>query len=209
MIVNDHIRVITAVVRVFYRNAPCYMAPYYDCTSPYRLRWNTIIYGHKKMVAYHQRRCSLYTSACIHRLRSQTTYYWARLRSQTTSISWDTTRRNTIVIWRHVIRRNTVGYVPFVERLHQYTVVYGFRNLRPELANPLTSVDLPHFLATQPDFEQEFLHSEVKSLEGLFAVAIKDCSFFMIGNDRHWSRNSKKSFVYSCMKMEINEVDLC
>ena len=27
-------------------------------------------------------------------------------------------------------RQNTVGYVPFVERLHQYTVVYGFRNPR-------------------------------------------------------------------------------
>ena len=42
-IVSDHIRINTAVVTVFYRNAPWYMAPYYDCISPCRLRWNTII----------------------------------------------------------------------------------------------------------------------------------------------------------------------
>ena len=46
-------------------------------------------------------------------------------------ISSYTTRRKPIVIRSHVIRRTTVGYVPFVERLHQYTVVYGFRNPRP------------------------------------------------------------------------------
>ena len=68
-IINDHIRVNMAVVTVFYRNTPCYMAPYYDCIPPYRLRWNTVIYGHKKMFAYHHCRCSLYTFACIHRLR--------------------------------------------------------------------------------------------------------------------------------------------
>ena len=68
--VNDHIRVNTAVVTVFYRNSPCYIAPYHDCISPYRLRWNTIIHGYKEMLAYHHRRCSLYTFACINRLRS-------------------------------------------------------------------------------------------------------------------------------------------
>ena len=68
-IVNDHIRVNTAVVAVFYRNTPCYMAPNYGCIPPYRLRWNTVIYGHNKMVAYHHRRCSLHTFVCIHRLR--------------------------------------------------------------------------------------------------------------------------------------------
>ena len=41
-VVNDHIRVNTAVVTVFYRNTPCYMAPCYGCIPPYRLRWNTI-----------------------------------------------------------------------------------------------------------------------------------------------------------------------
>ena len=30
MIINDHIRVNTAVVTVFDRNTSCYMAPYYD-----------------------------------------------------------------------------------------------------------------------------------------------------------------------------------
>ena len=36
-----------------------------------------------------------------------------------------------IVIRSHVIRRNTGGYVPFVDRVHLYTVVYGIRNPRP------------------------------------------------------------------------------
>ena len=35
-IVNDHIRDNTAIVTVFDCKAPWYMAPYYDCISPYR-----------------------------------------------------------------------------------------------------------------------------------------------------------------------------
>ena len=83
------------------------------------------------MVAYHHRRCSLYAFACIHRLRSYTTLLLRSFAIVNDCTSSYTARRNTIVIWSHVIRRNTVGYVPFVERLHPYTVVYGLRNPRP------------------------------------------------------------------------------
>lgn len=44
-------------------------------------------------------------------------------------------------------------------------------------ANPSSHVDLPRFLASEPDLEREFLYSEIKSLEGLFIEAVKDCSF--------------------------------
>ena len=42
-----------------------------------------------------------------------------------------TKRWNTIVILSHVIRHSTAGYVPLIEHVQSYTVVYGFRNRRP------------------------------------------------------------------------------
>ena len=60
--VNDHVRVNTAVVTVFHRDASYYMVRYYDWISLYRSRSHAIIYRHKEMQGGNSRPLDLNSS---------------------------------------------------------------------------------------------------------------------------------------------------